>query len=439
LTENATNVTTNSARLEGQLVSLGSASMVGVSFEWGTSPGSYPNEHTAQTMTSGGTFSVDLAGLAPGTTYYYRAKAVGDGVSYGDEQSFTTSTTPPLVVTSAAGEVGTSSARLHGNLTSMGTASTLYVSYQWGTSPEFYSGETTPREMTAAEAFSLDLTGLNPGTTYYFRAKAVGDGAAYGLEESFSTLTLPPSVATGEATDLTIDSATLNGDLTSLGTATSVNVCFEWGADSGSYDDETAILWATAAETFSLDLTGLTSGTTYFFRVRADGPHGTAYSAEGSFTTLTVPPSVATEDAMNITEETATLAASLVSLGTAEMVDVSFLWGTTQGGPYLNETTAQTATYSGTVSLEINELTPGTTYYYVVEAFGDNVTYGAEESFTTLPPDLSVNPENSANDAVEGELETESSANASAGVLDWVGAGLVLGIAAFLLIKALPR
>jgi phosphodiesterase/alkaline phosphatase D-like protein len=293
--------------------------------------------------------------------------------------------------------------------------------------------------MTAAEAFSLDLTGLNPGTTYYFRAKAVGDGAAYGLEESFTTLALPPSVATGEATDLTIDSATLNGDLTSLGTATSVNVCFEWGADSGSYDDETATLWATAAGAFSLDLTGLTSGTTYFFRVTAEGPHGTAYGAEGSFTTLTVPPSVATEDAMDITEETATLAASLVSLGTAEMVDVSFLWGTTQGGPYLDETTPKTVTSVGTVSLEINELTPGTTYYYVAEAFGDNVTYSAEESFTTLPLDLSVNPENAANDVAEGELETKSSANASAGVLDWVGAVLVLGIAAFLLIKALPR
>ena len=436
-TLDVTEIAISSARLNGHLVSLGSASTVSVSFEWGTNPGSYSNENTPQTMAFAGAFSVDLPDLAPGTTYYFRAKAVGHGTSYGAERSFTTSTTPPSVTTSAVTEITTSSARLHGNLTSPGTASALYVSYQWGTEPGFYSNETLPQTMAAAETFSCDVTGLNPGTTYYFRAKAVGDGIAYGLEKSFTTLTLPPSVATWDASDLTVDSATLNGNLTSLGTATNVNVSFEWGASSGSYDEQTATLSLATAGAVSFDLTGLNPGTTYYFRAIAVGHHGTVYGAEGIFTTLTIPPSVTIEDAMDITEEVATLNANLVSLGTAETVNISFLWGTIQGGPYVNETISQTMTSAGTVRQEIDGLIPGTTYYCVAEVSGGGVVCSTEESFTTLPSTLSENAENAANDP--NEVEVESSAHESAGVLAWVGAALALGIAALLFLKALHR
>jgi hypothetical protein len=278
---------------------------------------------------------------------------------------------------------------------------------------------------------------LNPGTTYYFRAKAVGNGIAYGLEKSFTTLTLPPSVATCDASDLTVDSATLNGNLTSLGTATNVNVSFEWGASSGSYDEQTATLSLATAGAVSFDLTGLNPGTTYYFRAIAVGYHGTVYGAEGIFATLTIPPSVTIEDAMDITEEVATLNANLVSLGTAETVNISFLWGTIQGGPYVNETISQTMTSAGTVRQEIDGLTPVTTYYCVAQLSGGDVIYSTEESFTTLPLALPENAENVANDP--NKVEVESSAHESAGVLAWVGAALVLGIAALLFLKALRR
>jgi hypothetical protein len=102
-TNDATNITTTGARLNGDLTSLGTATSVSVSFQWGTSPGVYPNTTTPQVMNATGTFYFDLTGLTPGTTYYFRAQAVGDGTAYGSEKSFTTSVT----ITASAGANGT--------------------------------------------------------------------------------------------------------------------------------------------------------------------------------------------------------------------------------------------------------------------------------------------------------------------------------------------
>jgi beta propeller repeat protein len=188
-TNDATSIATTSATLNGELTSLGTADNVMVSFLWGTTAGGpYPNETTSQDMTSTGAFSVDLTGLTPGTTYYYKAKAVGNGTSYGDEKSFTTTTTPPAVTTNDASNVTTTSATLNGHLTSLGTASSVTVSFLWGTTAGGpYPNETTGQDMTSTGAFSVDLTGLTPGTTYYYRAKAVGNGTSYGDEKRFTT------------------------------------------------------------------------------------------------------------------------------------------------------------------------------------------------------------------------------------------------------------
>jgi len=125
--------------------------------------------------------------------------------------------TSPTVTTNDASNIGINSSTLNGNLDSLGTASTVDVSFEWGqTSGEPYLNETTPETMGAVGPFSFELGDLSPNTTYYFRAKAVGDGTSYGLDNSFATQaeagasvtrTLPVSVDPGADFDVSIEAS----------------------------------------------------------------------------------------------------------------------------------------------------------------------------------------------------------------------------------------
>ena len=104
ITNAVSSVTTKSAILQGYL-DLGGESQMQVSFMWateayytshGNSYYSYDHETTpsvTKTTTSLGDFSFDQGGLSPGTTYHYRAKAVGS-IAYGDDMSLTTDEEP---------------------------------------------------------------------------------------------------------------------------------------------------------------------------------------------------------------------------------------------------------------------------------------------------------------------------------------------------------
>ena len=90
-TNDATLITVKGATLNGWLDDLGNFSSVSVSFEWGTTSGSLDKETRPKPKKKAGAFSARLSRLSPNTTYYFRAKAEGDGtIVYGDELSFTT-------------------------------------------------------------------------------------------------------------------------------------------------------------------------------------------------------------------------------------------------------------------------------------------------------------------------------------------------------------
>ncbi len=402
VTGGAGSVTSSSATLNGSLASMGTASMVNVSFQYGTTQGGpYPNSTSLQAMTAPGSFTANLTGLTANTTYYFKDKGDGGahGTGYGSEVSFTTSKVPPSVDTSGATNIASGSATLNGQLTFMGTATTVNVSFLWGTEADNLNMETTSQTLTVPIGFNADLAGLSPYTTYYYQAKANGGahGTSYGAVMNFRTSKVPPSVTTNEASGVTADSAALNGTLHSLGSAPTVDVSFQYSTTSGMYSNETTPQTLSAAADFQAALSGLSAATTYYYRAKGDGGiHGIDYGTEHVFTTGRVPPSVVTGNATNLTTNSAALNGNLTALGTATTVNVSFQYGITQGGPYPNSSTTQARTATDAFQINLTALSPRTTYYYRAKADGgtSGTDYGAEASFMTgsFPPYVETLP-----------------------------------------------
>ncbi len=188
VTAAATNITSTSATLNGKLLSLGMDPMLNVSFQHGLTT-SYGQTTIDIPMTSAGSFSVNISGLIPATTYHFRARAFTQtfGFVNAADVTFTTATAPPSVSTISYSSLTATSVTLHGILTSRGSAPTVNVFFEYGPTNN-YGYTTPPQSRTNTGDFVASVTGLKAGSGYYFRARAESiHGTAYGPPMIFTT------------------------------------------------------------------------------------------------------------------------------------------------------------------------------------------------------------------------------------------------------------
>jgi hypothetical protein len=108
-----------------------------------------------------------------------------------------------------------------------------------------------------------------------------------GIQSIYGASTAAPTVtnSTG-ASNITSTSARLNGELTSTGgTTTTVHIC--WGDNDGGTGiwDHDENLGVKSTGAFYFDASGLTNGTTYYYRCYATNSAGTSWAASSSFFT----------------------------------------------------------------------------------------------------------------------------------------------------------
>ena len=166
-----------------------------------------------------GSFGKSINSLSSGATYYYQAYATNSqGTSYGGVRSFTVYT-PPVLGTSDATIVASSSASISGSLTTVGNPTPTAHGLVWGTSsnPTTSLGTKTDEgSASSTHSFSRYLEGLEPGTRYYYRSYSTNSlGTTYGEEKSFWTT--PMTCYNITASDFVLNNnASLSGDIVTL-------------------------------------------------------------------------------------------------------------------------------------------------------------------------------------------------------------------------------
>jgi hypothetical protein len=242
---------------------------------------------------------------------------------------------------------------------------------------------------TSVTSTSAALSGLVPGTTYYWHVRANNaSGTTYsnvppslGTWWSFATSpapaafskTAPANGATGLSTTPTLSWAASTN-------ATSYEYCYD-----STNDNACAGTWTNAGASTSAGLSGLAAGATYYWQVRAVGVGGTTYANAGTWWSLTTAIS-APPGAYNKTSPTNGAG------GQAKSVKLTWTVSTgATGYEYCVDTSNNNSCDSGAsgawtavgnvTSVQKSGLSGKTTYYWHVRAIK-----AGEMTYSNVPP-----------------------------------------------------
>ncbi len=260
----------------------------------------------------------------------------------------------------------------------------------------------------------IDRVALDDGVNTTFLYITSGNGSNEIVVKATFRGTV--SITTTEATSVTASSATIGGNITDDGGRPVLvrGICYGTSQSPDLNDDHTED--GSGSGTFSHNITGLSSSTTYYARAYATNRNGTYYSSNIiSFTTANGLPTVTTTDVTDITASTAKSGGNVTNNGGFEVTARGVCWNT-MGSPDLNDLHTTNGNGNGAFTSNITDLQLGTTYY--VRAYATNskgTTYGAEKTFTTPSGSVTINFSQPTN-------VTASSATCTAEITDDGGA-----------------
>ena len=380
-TSPVTDILPYTATFHGEVVSIGGALLSARGFCYGTSHNPTVEGTHTEDGTTGGVFESTVTTLEPTTTYYVRAYATNIvGTVYGEETSFTSSTTPPGVTTNDVTNITQTSASCGGVVTYAGGAAVTAKGLCYSTSENPTIDDNVIVGGTGTGAFTGELTGLVSNTTYYVRAYATNSvGTNYGEQKTFTTLPyLIPAIEAVEPTDISYYSFTCGGNVTDSGTyaVTARGLC--WGTTPNPTISNPYIALGSGTGTFSYTFTDLTANTTYYVRAYAINSVGIAYSEQMEVTTLAnMPPVVVTQSASVV----GACQGNVTSDGGLEVTERGFCYST-YPNPTVYDNYVTSGSGSGIFTATLSDLVDGTTYY--VKAYATNslgTTYGEQISF----------------------------------------------------------
>ena len=249
-----------------------------------------------------------------------------------------------------------------------------------------------PGEGGGAVHFDVYKEGGGTVEKAYVEFDGGGINPVLTISEAFCVEDEPEiEVETRPATDVNASTATLQGELTEIGTFEEVTVYFEWrhvADDEWSQTDEQTL---DATGPFSAEIDGLVSGNRYEFRAVAEADGQRVVGGTLDFDKPEKkPPEVKTHPATDVNESTATLNGELTVMGDFDEVDVYFEWRE-KGSEEWIATNPETLTEPGQFSAHISGLVVSTAYAFRAIAVAND--FRAVGNIETFVKDKEVEPE----------------------------------------------
>lgn len=274
-------------------LAIAATTSTSINLSWGYSGSSLTGFHLEYSTNSVGSFSVvtlnnsqrsvTLSGFIPSTLYYFRIRAFNsDGES--SYSSLVSATTSAAIPNGPSGLTATPASISSVNLSWVDNSSNeTGFEIERGDSllgPFFYYS-------AAANATAAVITGLNSGTTYFFRVRAKNGTVNSDFTASASATT---NVDVPSAPSSLVASS---ASATAISLSWTDNSNNETGFDferSNSSNGPFSLFTTGAAGSIAYTMPGLSPSTTYYFRVRAVNANGaSSYSNVASATTSATP------------------------------------------------------------------------------------------------------------------------------------------------------
>lgn len=292
----------------------------------------------------------------------------------------TAASTAPTLTTPTVSSITTSSAVLGATVSSNGGAALTERGTVWGTTAS-PTGNSIAEGGTTVAAFTHSRTGLTANTAYTYRGYATNAaGTGYSADGTFTTLPLAPTVGTGSS--VTSSDFTANWSHPTMGSA-SYTYTVEVDNDN-DFSSITTTVNSISSSNTSEAITGLASGTTYYYRVKAVNAQGSsAWSSTSAGVTTssassnncpngaTVTPNMDQEVCENEVLNTDTVTPSYSGGTGTPTVQYQWYYNTTNSNTITGATAVSGAT-SATFTPLSSSSEVGTRYYFCVAYATDN-------------------------------------------------------------------
>ena len=308
------------------------------------------------------TYSVNT-NLTPGTNYYYRVRAYAGGAAGNNSNIISLNTILTVPTAAAAGTITTTS--FTSSWSPVTGASGYYLDV--ATDNLFASMVTGYNGVDVGNVISVSVnTNLTAGTDYWYRVRAY-NAVTTSLSSSYVTLiTLPGAVTASAATSIATTNFSANWNAQTGASGYRLDVAKDnlFTQPVTGYNN----LDVSNVTTYSVN-TNLTSGTHYYYRLRAYNASGTgSNSGTVSLITITAAPTASAATSVSTTSFSANWSAATGADGYRLDVATDNLFSTFVSG-YQDVDVSNVVTYSVN-----SNLTSGTSYYYRVRAYNNSGT-----------------------------------------------------------------